>query len=120
MLTFIYMSVLDAEIDYVRVLNRVLPKDIRVTGWCPVPIDFSARLFSFSWCTLFWFDMMGFCWWNALEMPPICWFYNVNDCGNVGGVCLFTWFCLPQYLAGLAVWAGSTNISFGEIIWILG
>ncbi|XP_030465363.2 uncharacterized protein LOC115684667 isoform X1 [Syzygium oleosum] len=36
-------DVLDAEIDYVRVLNRVLPKDIRVTGWCPVPIDFSAR-----------------------------------------------------------------------------
>ncbi|KAK3423163.1 hypothetical protein EUGRSUZ_F00074 [Eucalyptus grandis] len=36
-------DVLDAEIDYVRVLNRVLPKDIRVTSWCPVPIDFSAR-----------------------------------------------------------------------------
>ncbi|KAK3426155.1 hypothetical protein EUGRSUZ_F02671 [Eucalyptus grandis] len=36
-------DVLNAEIDYVRVLNRVLPKDIRVTGWCPVPIDFSAR-----------------------------------------------------------------------------
>ncbi|KAK3411338.1 hypothetical protein EUGRSUZ_I00104 [Eucalyptus grandis] len=36
-------DVLDAEIDYVRVLNRVLPKDIRVTGWFPVPIDFSAR-----------------------------------------------------------------------------
>lgn len=36
------------EIDYVRVLNRALPKDIRVTGWSPVPVDFSARLFSFS------------------------------------------------------------------------
>lgn len=32
-----------AEIDYVRVLNRVLPKDIRVIGWCPVPADFHAR-----------------------------------------------------------------------------
>uniref|UniRef100_A0A6V7QQN5 Pseudouridine synthase I TruA alpha/beta domain-containing protein n=1 Tax=Ananas comosus var. bracteatus TaxID=296719 RepID=A0A6V7QQN5_ANACO len=31
------------EIDYVRVLNRVLPKDIRVIGWCPVPADFHAR-----------------------------------------------------------------------------
>ncbi|XP_072974579.1 uncharacterized protein [Typha angustifolia] len=31
------------EIDYVRVLNRVLPKDIRVIGWCPVPTDFHAR-----------------------------------------------------------------------------
>lgn len=26
-----------------RVLNRVLPKDIRVMGWCPVPIGFHAR-----------------------------------------------------------------------------
>nr|GMD55931.1 tRNA pseudouridine(38/39) synthase isoform X1 [Ipomoea batatas] len=31
------------EIDYVRVLNKVLPVDIRVLGWSPVPIDFSAR-----------------------------------------------------------------------------
>ncbi|KAK6940081.1 Pseudouridine synthase I, TruA, alpha/beta domain [Dillenia turbinata] len=31
------------EIDYVRVLNRVLPKDIRVMGWTPAPSDFSAR-----------------------------------------------------------------------------
>ncbi|GMN60575.1 hypothetical protein TIFTF001_029655 [Ficus carica] len=34
---------LEGEIDYVRVLNRVLPEDIRVLGWCPVPIGFSAR-----------------------------------------------------------------------------
>ncbi|XP_057964108.1 uncharacterized protein LOC131155175 isoform X2 [Malania oleifera] len=31
------------EVDYVRVLNRVLPKDIRVMGWCPAPIGFNAR-----------------------------------------------------------------------------
>ncbi|URD85826.1 tRNA pseudouridine synthase [Musa troglodytarum] len=30
------------EIDYVRVLNRVLPGDIRVIGWCPVPTDFHS------------------------------------------------------------------------------
>ncbi|XP_073223919.1 uncharacterized protein [Cicer arietinum] len=30
------------EIDYVRVLNRVLPNDIRILGWCPVPVDFHA------------------------------------------------------------------------------
>ncbi|XP_024033017.1 tRNA pseudouridine(38/39) synthase isoform X2 [Morus notabilis] len=34
---------LEGEIDYVRVLNRSLPNDIRVLGWCPVPIGFSAR-----------------------------------------------------------------------------
>ncbi len=31
------------EIDYVRVLNRVLPEDIRVLAAQPVPEDFSAR-----------------------------------------------------------------------------
>ncbi|CAH9104203.1 unnamed protein product [Cuscuta epithymum] len=31
------------EIDYVRVLNKVLPMDIRVLGWSPVPMGFSAR-----------------------------------------------------------------------------
>ncbi|CAK9174175.1 unnamed protein product [Ilex paraguariensis] len=33
----------EGEIDYVRLLNRVLPQDIRVMGWSPAPIDFSAR-----------------------------------------------------------------------------
>ncbi|CAN6543741.1 unnamed protein product [Malus baccata var. baccata] len=33
----------EGEIDYVRVLNRALPEDIRVFGWCPVPLDFNAR-----------------------------------------------------------------------------
>ncbi|XP_059063487.1 uncharacterized protein LOC131035677 isoform X2 [Cryptomeria japonica] len=31
------------EIDYVRVLNRALPSDIRVLGWSPVPDHFHAR-----------------------------------------------------------------------------
>ncbi|KAK7279769.1 hypothetical protein RJT34_24826 [Clitoria ternatea] len=33
----------EGEIDYVRVLNRVLPNDIRILGWCPVSVDFHAR-----------------------------------------------------------------------------
>ncbi|XP_057736729.1 uncharacterized protein LOC130951984 isoform X3 [Arachis stenosperma] len=33
----------EGEIDYVRVLNRVLPNDIRIMGWCPVPVNFHAR-----------------------------------------------------------------------------
>ncbi|CAL4931277.1 unnamed protein product [Urochloa decumbens] len=32
-----------SEIDYVKVLNRILPQDIRVLGWCPVAADFHAR-----------------------------------------------------------------------------
>ncbi|CAA0841987.1 Pseudouridine synthase family protein [Striga hermonthica] len=32
-----------SEIDYVKMLNKVLPKDIRVIGWSPAPTDFSAR-----------------------------------------------------------------------------
>lgn len=35
------------EFDYSTVLNKVLPSNIRVTGWCPVSRDFSAR---FSCC----------------------------------------------------------------------
>eukprot|EP00741_Cyanophora_paradoxa_P003508 tig00000711_g3406.t1 len=31
------------EINYAHVLNKVLPPDIRVLGWTPVPDDFSAR-----------------------------------------------------------------------------
>ncbi|KAK1998347.1 pseudouridine synthase [Colletotrichum falcatum] len=32
------------EIQYVKVLNRLLPDDIRITAWCPYPPpDFSAR-----------------------------------------------------------------------------
>jgi len=27
----------------VKVLNRILPQDIRVLGWCPIPADFHAR-----------------------------------------------------------------------------
>ncbi|KAF0911832.1 hypothetical protein E2562_012319 [Oryza meyeriana var. granulata] len=33
----------ESEIDYVKVLNRILPYDIRVIGWCPVAADFLAR-----------------------------------------------------------------------------
>ena len=32
-----------AEIRYARVLNRVLPPDIRFWGWAPVERDFDAR-----------------------------------------------------------------------------
>ncbi|PIN20589.1 tRNA pseudouridine(38/39) synthase [Handroanthus impetiginosus] len=31
------------EIDYVKILNRVLPQDIRIIGWSPAPTDFRAR-----------------------------------------------------------------------------
>ncbi|XP_026666419.1 tRNA pseudouridine(38/39) synthase isoform X2 [Phoenix dactylifera] len=44
------------EIDYVKVLNKVLPKDIRVLGWCPVSTDFHARFSCLSreYRYLFW------------------------------------------------------------------
>ncbi|ESO91369.1 hypothetical protein LOTGIDRAFT_105384 [Lottia gigantea] len=31
------------EIDYVKIINKLLPKEIRVLAWAPVPEDFSAR-----------------------------------------------------------------------------
>jgi tRNA U38,U39,U40 pseudouridine synthase TruA len=33
----------DEEIDYMSALNGVLPDDIRVVGWAPVPLHFNAR-----------------------------------------------------------------------------
>jgi len=33
----------DVELDYVRILNAVLPSTIRVIAWQPVPLSFSAR-----------------------------------------------------------------------------
>jgi len=46
---------LSTEIDYVKVLNRILPRDIRVLGWCPVPAGFDARLAMFHvlYCSFF-------------------------------------------------------------------
>jgi tRNA pseudouridine38/39 synthase len=31
------------ELNYVYLLNRVLPEDIRVLAWCPVSSHFNAR-----------------------------------------------------------------------------
>ncbi|KAG0610166.1 hypothetical protein M758_7G043000 [Ceratodon purpureus] len=36
------------EFDYVGILNRALPDDIRVLGWCPVPPGFNARFSCFN------------------------------------------------------------------------
>lgn len=47
-----HMFFSEGELDYVRILNRVLPKDIRVMGWCPVPVDFSAR-FIHLYCVVY-------------------------------------------------------------------
>lgn len=34
---------LQDEIPYCKILNRLLPPNIRCIAWCPVPSDFSAR-----------------------------------------------------------------------------
>lgn len=49
------------ELDYVGMLNAVLPEDIQVLGWCPVPETFSAR-----------FDCRGRCGRLAPCIPPLC------------------------------------------------
>jgi tRNA pseudouridine38/39 synthase len=33
----------NTELQYASIINRVLPDDIRVLAWAPVPLDFSAR-----------------------------------------------------------------------------
>eukprot|EP00750_Incisomonas_marina_P003516 INCI13171.1.p1 GENE.INCI13171.1~~INCI13171.1.p1 ORF type:complete len:516 (-),score=86.98 INCI13171.1:174-1721(-) len=39
---------LDKELDYATIMNRVLPPDIRVLAWCPVEDGFSARFDCYS------------------------------------------------------------------------
>lgn len=46
-------SGLGPEYDYVRVLNRALPDDIRVIGWSPAPTDFHARYECYLFCISF-------------------------------------------------------------------
>ena len=36
-------SDLDKELPYCKLLNRILPKNIRCIAWCPVPNNLSAR-----------------------------------------------------------------------------
>ena len=36
-------NTVEDELDYPKLLNRVLPPDIRVLAWCPAPPNFSAR-----------------------------------------------------------------------------
>lgn len=36
-------NAVEGELDYPKLLNRVLPTDIRVFSWCPVPPNLSAR-----------------------------------------------------------------------------
>ncbi|KAL2902533.1 tRNA pseudouridine(38/39) synthase [Bienertia sinuspersici] len=40
---FSIILISEGEIDYVKILNKVLPRDIRIIGWSPVPGEFHAR-----------------------------------------------------------------------------
>ena len=72
-LILLSISFTEGEIDYVRVLNRVLPNDIRVLGWCPVPIGFSAR-FVYLFKNFPWFSLW-ICIINFLVCKRILFFY---------------------------------------------
>ena len=37
------ISDINQEIDYCKILNAILPREIRVLAWAPVKPDFSAR-----------------------------------------------------------------------------
>lgn len=38
----------EEELNYVHILNKLLPDEIRVLAWTPVAVDFSAR-YVFMW-----------------------------------------------------------------------
>lgn len=54
-----YETQTEGEIDYCTLLNRVLPADIRVLGWAPVPVDFSARFCCVHRTYRYFFDAKG-------------------------------------------------------------
>ena len=41
--TFLDGNIEKKEVDYVRLLNKMLPPDIRVLAWVPIDHDFDAR-----------------------------------------------------------------------------
>lgn len=43
------------ELPYCKMLNRILPKDIRIVAWSPVNDDFSARFNCGSRTYKYWF-----------------------------------------------------------------
>lgn len=54
----------EQEMDYSSKMNKELPPDIRVLGWCTVPADFSARHATqcFLHCTCFcWYSVKCIC-----------------------------------------------------------
>ncbi|XP_071716433.1 uncharacterized protein [Rutidosis leptorrhynchoides] len=57
----------EGELDYVRILNGVLPDDIRVIGWCPAPVNFSASCLSREYIYFFWRENL-----NILAMERSC------------------------------------------------
>nr|XP_043636860.1 tRNA pseudouridine(38/39) synthase [Erigeron canadensis] len=59
----------EGELDYVKILNGVLPDDIRVIGWCPAPANFSARFSCVSrqYVYFFWRENL-----NILAMERSC------------------------------------------------
>lgn len=65
------------EIDYVKVLNRALPKDIRVIAWCPAPPDFHAR---FLYPSPFFYPISGA--WASTDMHKcvLCKIFSCFSC----------------------------------------
>ncbi|MES1907196.1 MAG: hypothetical protein MHM6MM_000360 [Cercozoa sp. M6MM] len=45
----------ESEMDYIRILNGMLPPDIRCFAWAPVPANFSARFSCISRCYKYYF-----------------------------------------------------------------
>jgi len=63
-----------AEVDYCGTLNRVLPSDIRVLGWSPVPLDFNARFSCMQreYKYFFYRDSLDIA---AMQVNTLCLFY---------------------------------------------
>jgi tRNA pseudouridine38/39 synthase len=58
-----------SPLDYVKMINNVLPTTVRVVGWCPVPDDFDARFSCISRNYRYYFDHQSL---NLNEMRKAC------------------------------------------------
>lgn len=48
----------DNELNYCKILNKLLPADIQVVSWCPVPEGYSSR-FNCIWRTYKYYFIKG-------------------------------------------------------------
>ena len=96
----------ESEIDYVGILNKALPAEIRVLGWSDVPDNFDAR-FSCSWRQykyFFAFDNTGAPFRVDLVKEAAKMLEGEHDFRNFCKVCIFVWVYFQFWKVKWKLW----------------